>query len=123
MPMDVAREELPDLLCVPQKKRNVVLRVLFAVLAGVCFAAGMVGWLVPLVTGIPFYVAGFVFLALASDRARAWANRLERRLPGSWRRGLRRALAKVPSRRLRECLNLPPPAAGNGTPRTLSTGS
>lgn len=100
-------DELPDLLKVPRTNRPVWQRVLFGALALLCFVAGVVGWLLPLVTGLPFYVAGFVFLALASDRARGWGNRLERRLPESWRRRLRSALAKVPSRRLAENVNLP----------------
>jgi uncharacterized membrane protein YbaN (DUF454 family) len=64
-------------------------RVVLVAGALACFVAGVVGWLIPVVTGLPFYAAGLVLLGMASERLRAWINRGERRLPGSLRRGLR----------------------------------
>jgi uncharacterized membrane protein YbaN (DUF454 family) len=62
----------------------------------VCLVLGVVGWLIPVVTGIPFYAAAIVLLAMASDRTREWVNGLERRLPHDTRVSLRRALARIP---------------------------
>ena len=71
---------LPDLLREQDARHPVWLRLIFLAAAVVCLAAGLVGWLIPVITGIPFYAAGLVFLGLASDRVRRWINRLERRL-------------------------------------------
>ena len=62
--------------------------------AVILFLLGIVGWLIPLVTGIPFYVAGLFLLSMGSDRAREWVNRLERKLPMRWRLTLRRVMRK-----------------------------
>jgi hypothetical protein len=100
-------EALPDLLKQKHASRPMWRRVLYVVLAVLCFVLGLAGWVIPVVTGIPFLIAGFVLLAFASDRAVGWINRLEGRLPESWRRGLRRAIVKVPLKSLRESVNLP----------------
>jgi uncharacterized membrane protein YbaN (DUF454 family) len=42
---------------------------------------GILGWLVPIVTGIPFYIVGLGLLGLASRRVRHWINAAERHLP------------------------------------------
>jgi hypothetical protein len=73
----------------------------------VCFALGVVGWLIPVVTGVPFYAAGLVFLGLASDRVRHGVNRLERRLAEGTRRRIRSLLAKVPGGWLRRLIHIP----------------
>jgi uncharacterized membrane protein YbaN (DUF454 family) len=86
---------LPDLLPPPRKARPWWLRGLYLAGAGVCFLLGIAGWLVPVVTGIPFYVAALALLGMASDRTRRWVNAAERRLPERWRRGLRRALLRT----------------------------
>jgi hypothetical protein len=99
--------ELPDLLKEQRGSRPLWRRILYVAAAVFCFLAGIFGWLIPVMTGIPFYIVGFVFLAMASDRAAGWVNRLERRLPESWRKGLRRAIRKVPSKRLQKSVNLP----------------
>ena len=75
-----SRTPLPDLFREPERRHPTWLRILFVAVALVFFAAGVVGWLIPVVTGLPFYAVGLVFLGLASDRARRWVNRLERRL-------------------------------------------
>jgi hypothetical protein len=96
--------ELPDLLRPRTRKPPLWLRVVYVVGALACFVLGVLGWLVPVVTGIPFYVAGLVLLGLASERARGWINRSERQLPNAWRVGLRRALLLIPSQRIRRLI-------------------
>ena len=58
-----------------------VKRVALLALALVFFVLGIVGWLVPVVTGIPFYILALACAGLASRRVAAWINRQERRLP------------------------------------------
>jgi hypothetical protein len=98
---------LPDLLREQDGRHPFWLRVVFLVAALVCFAAGVVGWLVPVITGIPFYAAGLVFLGLASDRTRRFINRLERRLAESTRRKIRRLIARVPGGWIRNLVHIP----------------
>ena len=99
----------PDLLREPEHHRPLWLRVVCFVGAGLCFLLGIVGWLIPVITGIPFYVAGLALLVLASDGARHFINRLERKLPRRVRWALRRRLAEIPSKRLRGVVNIPAP--------------
>jgi len=88
-------ENLPDLL--PSgHPRALWLRILFGAGAVVCLALGVIGWLIPLVTGIPFYLAALGLLAAASDRARQVINALEARLPHHRRLALRRWLRRSP---------------------------
>jgi hypothetical protein len=98
---------LPDLLREPDGRHPFWLRVFFLGAALACFALGVVGWLIPVVTGIPFYVAGLVFLGLASDRTRRLINRQERRLAESTRRKLRRVLARLPGQWVRQLIHIP----------------
>jgi len=86
--------ELPDLLEPHPTRRSAWSRALRLAGAVVFFLLGLVGWLLPVVTGIPFYVIALLLLASASDRARQWVNDAERRLPDRWRLVIRRALAK-----------------------------
>jgi hypothetical protein len=104
-------DELPDLLTVHATRRPLWVRVLCVLGALVCFALGVVGWLIPVVTGIPFYVAGLLLLGVASNRVVRAVNRLERKLPERWRRTLRHGLSAIPSRRLRRYLRLEEPPA------------
>jgi hypothetical protein len=97
--------KLPDLLRVQPTSAPWWRRALYVVGAVLAFAAGIAGWVIPVLTGIPFWVAGFVLLAMASQRTRHVINALERRLPEKWRLGLRRGLKKVPNRRLRKAVN------------------
>jgi len=99
----------PDLLREQKHHRPLWVRVLCFAGAVIFFVLGIVGWLIPVLTGIPFYVAGLALLALASDRARHLINRLERRLPRRLRWALRRGLAHIPSERLRRLVNIPAP--------------
>jgi hypothetical protein len=98
---------LPDLLRDQTERHPFWLRIVFLVLALVCFVAGVVGWLIPVITGIPFYAAGLVFLGLASDRTRRFINRMERRLGESTRRRIRRLLARVPGAWVRRLVHIP----------------
>jgi len=98
---------LPDLLREPDGRHPFWLRAIFLTLALVFFVLGIVGWLIPVVTGIPFYAAGLVFLGLASDRTRRYINRMERRLSEGTRQKIRRMLARIPGRWVRGLVNLP----------------
>jgi hypothetical protein len=96
--------DLPDLLPVEGHHRPLWVRLLCLVGALVFAVLGVVGWLIPVVTGIPFYVVAIVLLAVASDRARQWINSLERKLPHGTRVALRRWLGR--SRHLRRVMRL-----------------
>ena len=81
--------ELPDLL--PSRvKRALWVRALCVAGAVVCFALGVVGWLIPVVTGLPFYAIGLLLLGMASGRVARWINRMDRRLPLAVRIKLRK---------------------------------
>lgn len=86
---DAGELELPDLLRCDDGGHPMLKRVALLAGAGACFVLGVVGWLVPIVTGIPFYILGLVLLAKgwpwAGHRVNAW----ERRLPRRWRLLLR----------------------------------
>lgn len=99
--MTELRREPPDLLEPNRGRRPVWVRGLYVLGAGIFFLLGVLGWLIPVMTGIPFYIVGLVLLGMASDRVLGWINRLERKLPLGWRRGLRRGLRKIPSERIR----------------------
>ncbi len=98
---------LPDLLREQDGRHPFWRRVLFLAAALICFAAGVVGWLIPVITGIPFYVVGLVFLGLASDRTRRFINRMERRMSEKTRRKVRRLIAKIPGRWVRQLVHIP----------------
>ena len=98
---------LPDLLREPDRRHPFWLRILFLAISVVCFAAGVVGWLIPVVTGLPFYAVGLVFLGLASERVRRWLNRMERRLAERTRRRIRSVLARIPGSWLRRLIHIP----------------
>ena len=114
----------PDLLREQKHHRPLWVRVLCFAGAVIFFVLGIVGWLIPVLTGIPFYVAGLALLALASDGARRLINRLERRLPRRLRWAVRDGLAHIPSKWFRRLVNIPTaeesragsPPAGPGTP-------
>ena len=63
-----------------------------------CFVLGVIGWLIPFVTGLPFYAAGLVLLGMANNRVAGWVNRLEQRLPHRWRVKLREWIARATRR-------------------------
>lgn len=89
-----APADLPELLDRRHPPRPPWMRALAVAAAAGCIVLGIVGWLVPVVTGLPFYAAALVLLAVASERVRGWINRLERRLPRAARLALRRAVGR-----------------------------
>jgi len=99
--------EIPELLRPPRKRKPTWLRVIYVAIALVMFVLGIVGWLVPVVTGIPFYLIGIAFLAAASSRIRYWINRAEAKLRPSLRLKLRRGLHHIPFERFRRAFNFP----------------
>lgn len=91
---DDAEKPLSDLIREPDSRPHVGLRI-FALAAGALFmVAGVIGWLVPIVTGIPFYIVGLALLGVGSERVRRVINRSEARLPYRWRRRIRRMLRR-----------------------------
>jgi len=92
---------MTDILRKPRKNRPAWVRPALFTGAFLAFAAGIVAWLVPVITGIPFFIVALVLLGMASERVRRWLNRAERRLSVKWRRRIRSFLRKVPSKRLR----------------------
>jgi uncharacterized membrane protein YbaN (DUF454 family) len=87
-PQQEEQPELPDLLST-DIRRPLWARALCVAGAMVCFVLGVIGWLIPLVTGLPFYALGLILLGMASARAARWINRLDRRLPYAVRVKLR----------------------------------
>ena len=66
-----------------------VQRVALLALALLFTVVGIVGWLVPVVPGFPFYLLALACAGLASRRVATWINRHERRLPLGFRKMLR----------------------------------
>jgi uncharacterized membrane protein YbaN (DUF454 family) len=97
---------MPDLLR-PRSRQPHWRSAIFIFGAVVCFALGVVGWLIPVVTGLPFYVLGLILLGLVSDRMRRLVNSMERRLPEAVRRRVREAIARRAGPRLRSIVHLP----------------
>jgi sodium-dependent dicarboxylate transporter 2/3/5 len=98
---------------------------LYVVGALLCFVLGIIGWLMPVVTGLPFYALGLVLLGLAGARPRRWVNALERRMPEHLRLLLRQSLARWAGPRLRRVIHVPgdpPPEATSMAGLRLAAG-
>jgi len=85
----IVTEELPDLLPLDRARPHIVHRVVLLALALVFTVCGIIGWLIPLIPGFPFYLLALACAGLASRRVSAWINRHERRLPRGFRVMLR----------------------------------
>jgi len=68
---------------------------LFLGLSFVLLLLGIIGWLVPIVTGVPFLVASLAAVAMVSRRVCRWINIIDRKLPYRVRKGLRRCQSGV----------------------------
>ena len=99
---DEHEAELPDLIPEPREGRGVGMRLVLALLTVVFVALGIIGWLIPVVTGVPFYVLAAITAGMASRRVARWINARERRLPLKWRRRLRPKLWREWRRKLKE---------------------
>lgn len=109
--------EIPDLLTVDGGEHPLLRRVLFGLGALVCLVLGVVGWLVPVITGVPFYVLGAVLLTKAVPAFGHWINQRERRLDLRYRLWLRPKLrARVKREREQAAADDDAPAqrSGNG---------
>jgi hypothetical protein len=93
-PRTQPNDELPDLLPEQRTERGLIVRIGLLVATGVLFVLAIVFWLVPVVTGIPFWILGIVTLGMASRRAARWINARERRLPRKLRLALRPKLRR-----------------------------
>jgi uncharacterized membrane protein YbaN (DUF454 family) len=81
---------LPDLISAERRDYPPWKRALLLTAGWMFVVLGVVFWLLPIVTGVPFYVLGFTLLGAASPRVTRWINSLERRLPMRARLLLRR---------------------------------
>ena len=95
-------KDFPPLLRVSRTKAPLWRRILLIGGAMALFVVGIFGWLIPVVTGIPFYIAGLILLGMASPAVLKWINKAEARLSPKWRRRLRDGLEKVPIKKVRE---------------------
>jgi hypothetical protein len=81
---------LPDLIEMDGVPRGPIKRAALLTAAGVFLLLGIVLWLTPVVTGLPFLVLAAITAGMASRRAATWVNRAERHLPHRLRLLLRR---------------------------------
>jgi hypothetical protein len=100
--LNCPHDDLPDLLPPRHNERPFWLRAIYFGAGIILIILGVVGWVMPIVTGIPFYVGGLVCLSLASTRVREWINRAERWLSYENRRRLRHWIRKIPSKAIRD---------------------
>lgn len=100
----MTEKTIPPLLRVNRNQPPFWKRVLLIGAAIGCFVLGIFGWLLPVITGIPFYLLGVVLLGSVSPKTRSLINRGEARLPYKWRKALRTGISKVPIRRVRESI-------------------
>jgi hypothetical protein len=82
--------ELPDLIAMNGVPRGPIKRAALLGAALVFFVLGVVFWLIPVLTGLPFYLLAAITAGMASRRVARWVNRAERRLPHRVRLVLRR---------------------------------
>ena len=106
--MNCPHDDLPDLLPPRRNERPLWLRAIYLGAGIILILLGIVGWVIPVVTGIPFYIAGLVCLSKASTRVRGWINGAERRLSYENRRRLRRLIRKIPSKTIRKHIHVGP---------------
>jgi len=74
-------DALPDLIAEGGRERGMIARAGLLVAALVMFALAILLWITPVLTGIPFWILGFVMLGMVSRRTARWVNRQESRLP------------------------------------------
>lgn len=96
-----ARKDFSPLLPPLTRKQPVWKRAFYLGGALLLFLIGILGWLIPVVTGIPFYVAGLILLGMGSQRVRDWINQLEAKLSPQWRGRLRDGIQRIPIKRIR----------------------
>ncbi|MDG2150093.1 MAG: hypothetical protein P8N09_11280 [Planctomycetota bacterium] len=87
-------EAFSDLLKVPSERKPLWFRVVLFLGAAGCMLLGVVGWLVPVVTGIPFYILGLVLLSMAHPPLARWVNLKERGFSPRVRKALRPRLRR-----------------------------
>jgi hypothetical protein len=107
-PFVQAMEEqlLPELISTCGPERSMAKRSLLIGLSVLFFVLGVVFWLIPFASGIPFYLASIVFLGMGSRRCACWINTREQRLPYKHRVRLRKLML-----RRKKAPVCPPPAS------------
>ncbi|MFT4538781.1 MAG: hypothetical protein ACI841_002117 [Planctomycetota bacterium] len=98
---DATGEALADLFPSAKGDLSAVHRLGLLVGATICFLLGIIGWLVPVITGIPFYIVGAVLLGMALPPVGRRLNQWERGLRLERRLRLRRFLDKLSLRKRR----------------------
>lgn len=93
--MTHAHSSLPDLIKCDGRVRHPVYRAVLFASAVVCLLVGLVGVVLPVMPGVPFFIPGIVLLGMASERAAHWINSRERRLKPKWRVRLRKMLGRA----------------------------
>jgi hypothetical protein len=115
--------EIPKLIETDPGQRSLGARVALASGAVVVLILGVIGWILPIVPGLPLIVVGLGMLGLCSRRAASWINATEARLPRRIRLALRPRMEAKPAdgsgdlltRLLAERgMNLTPPGAEGG---------
>lgn len=92
-------DPLGELLPPTPTERSMVRRAWLISLGCTLIVLGVIFWLMPVMTGIPFWLAGLVCLAKVSDRVRRAVNASDRVLPGRVRKALRWARDKTARRK------------------------
>ena len=86
----VRERPLPDLLQVERVERGMWTRIGLLLAAAVLFLLGVVVWLIPVLGGsILLYIPALLLVGMASRRAAAKINQVERKLPRRLRLWLR----------------------------------
>jgi hypothetical protein len=98
----MAGQSFPPLLKARRKQQPLWKRWLLIAAAILCFTVGVLGWLLPVITGIPFYILGLILLGMASPRVVDRINSAEAKLSPKWRKRLRDGLGKIPIKKVRE---------------------
>jgi hypothetical protein len=101
--MDVAptlaenEAQIPDLIRSDPGRRSLFLRILIGILAVAAIVLGFIGWVLPVVPGLPLLLLGLGLLGFCSRKAARVINSGEARLPRKWRRRIRRLPPEKPA--------------------------
>ncbi|MCC6572634.1 MAG: hypothetical protein IT462_02480 [Planctomycetes bacterium] len=91
---------LGDLVPMPTRRRNFVVRALAGLAALLLTIIGIVGIIMPIIPGWPFLVLVPPLMGVCSERTRGWVNWLDRRMPLRVRLWIRPRSKKVRKRDL-----------------------
>lgn len=89
---------LGDLVPMPTRRRNFVVRFLAGVAALFLTLIGIVGIILPIMPGWPFLVLVPPLMGVCSERTRSWVNWIDRRMPLRVRLWIRPRAKKRPQK-------------------------